>query len=253
MSVRIPLIAANWKLHKTLAEAHDFLEKFREDLKLQDVDVVIAPSFLCLHSMAVALQASPIHLAAQNVYFEEKGAFTGEVSPAMLHDAGCHYVIIGHSERRAIFGEDDQLINQKVRAAFKSNLIPILCIGESLEQRQNGETEAVLERQLRANLEGVVPNQAAKLVVAYEPIWAIGTGQTASSDDAQAGCAFVRKVVEDIFNSDIAKSVRVQYGGSVKPDNARELLSQPDIDGALVGGASLEPDSFKAIMLAALA
>jgi len=252
LSVRIPLIAANWKLHKTLSEAHDFLDKFRQELKLQDVDVVIAPSFLGLHSMAIALQGTPIHLAAQNVYFEEKGAFTGEVSAGMLHDVGCHYAIVGHSERRAIFGEDDAMINQKVRVVFKNNLIPILCIGESLEQRENGETESVLERQLKANLNGVVPNQASKLVIAYEPIWAIGTGKTASSEDAQAGCKFVRDVIDDMFNSDVSRSLRIQYGGSVKPANARELLSQPDIDGALVGGASLDPIDFEAIVRSAL-
>src|SRR5574337_604796 len=200
--MRIPLITANWKMHKTVEEAQQFVQKFRPSLKwLGEVDVVIAPPFTALAAVAQALQGLPAHLAAQNVHHEAKGAFTGEISPAMLHELGCRYVIVGHSERRALFGETDALINLKVKAAFKHDLIPILCVGESLEQRQQGQTQAVLERQLRADLEGVMPNQAAKLVVAYEPIWAIGTGKTATPEDAQAGCAFAREVVVQMFNA----------------------------------------------------
>lgn len=251
--MRIPLIAANWKMHKTIEEAQRFVERLRPGLKgIREVDVTIAPPFTALIAVAQASSGLPIHLAAQNVHPQSKGAFTGEISPVMLRDLGCHYVIVGHSERRTLFAESDALVNLKVKAAFKHDLIPILCVGESLEQRQEGKTHGVLESQLRAALQGVSTAHAAKLVVAYEPIWAIGTGQTATPQDAQAGCAFIRQVVASLFNESVAQSLRVQYGGSVKPDNARDLLSQPDVDGALVGGASLDSSDFARIVRAAM-
>jgi len=251
--MRIPLIAANWKMHKTIEEAQRFIEKLRPALKgVREVDIAIAPPFTALIAVAQASSGLPIHLAAQNVHPEAKGAFTGEISPVMLRDIGCHYVIVGHSERRTLFAETDALVNLKVKAAFKHDLIPILCVGESLEQQQEGKTETVLETQLRADLQGVPPAGASKLVVAYEPIWAIGTGQTATAQDAQAGCSFIRQVVALLFNENVAQALRVQYGGSVKPDNARDLLSQPDVDGALVGGASLDPNDFAQIVRAAI-
>lgn len=253
MSTRVPLVCANWKMHKTVAQARDFLEKFRPALKgLREVDVALAPPFTALAALAAASQALPLQLAAQNLYPEPQGAFTGEISPLMLRELGCHYVIVGHSERRVHFGESDAFVRRKVRAAFAHGLIPILCVGEREEERAAGQTEAVLSAQVRAALEGLPPAQAAKLVIAYEPVWAIGTGKTATPQDAQAGCAFVRSVVEASFNGDVAASLRVQYGGSVKPDNAAALLAQPDVDGALVGGASLDPHAFAAIVRAAV-
>jgi len=252
LTVRIPLIAANWKMNKTVEQARAFVTKLRPALQgLRETDVVLAPPATALEALADALRGSAIQLVAQNVYPEEQGAFTGELSPAMLEQVGCAYVIVGHSERRTLFAEDDALINRKVRAVFAHDLVPILCVGESLEQRQAGQTQRVIETQLQENLNGVLPHDAAKLVVAYEPLWAIGTGQTATPEDAQAGCAFVRGVVAEVFSERVAAALRVQYGGSVKPDNARELLHQNDIDGALVGGASLDPDSFAQIALSA--
>jgi triosephosphate isomerase len=253
MMSRIPLIAANWKMHKTVEESLQFIEAFRPMAKTAgEVDIVIAPPFTALYAIAQVLSDSPIQLAGQNLYHEAQGAFTGEISPAMLQELHCFYVIVGHSERRSMFGDDDEVVNRKLKVVFDNNMIPILCVGETLEQREAGDTNAVLERQLRAALTGVVPHQAAKLVVAYEPVWAIGTGKTASSDDAQSGCAFVRSVIDDVFNGDVSNSLRVQYGGSVKPDNTRDLMSQPDIDGALVGGASLDSESFSGIVQGAL-
>jgi len=249
--IRIPLIVANWKMHKTVAQAQYFIEQLRPYIKgLRNVDVALAPSFTALAALAERLADLPVQLAAQNVHPEPQGAFTGEISPDMLKELGCHYVIVGHSERRALFGEDDATVKLKLKAVFENALIPILCVGESLEQRQAGQTEAVLERQLRGALDGAAAGDIPKLVVAYEPIWAIGTGQTATPEDAQTGCAFVRGVVESLY-AGTAEIVRVQYGGSVKPGNAKTLMSQPDIDGALVGGASLDADDFAAIVQAA--
>lgn len=249
--MRVPLIVANWKMHKTVAQARYFVEQFRPFAKgLRNVDVALAPPFTALAAVAEGLVGLPVQLAAQNVYPKPCGAFTGEIAPDMLKELGCHYVIVGHSERRALFGENDAVVNLKLKAVFDNALIPILCVGESLEQRQAGQTEVVLERQLRGALDGIASADIPKLVVAYEPIWAIGTGQTATPEDAQAGCAFVRGVVQALYG-EAAKSVRVQYGGSVKPGNAKTLMSQPDIDGALVGGASLEAEEFAAIVQAA--
>lgn len=250
--IRIPLIVANWKMYKTVAQARYFIEQFRPYTKgMRNVNVALAPPFTALAAVAEGLVDLPLQLAAQNVHPEPFGAFTGEISPDMLKELGCHYVIVGHSERRALFGENDATVNLKLKAVLDNALIPILCVGESLEQRQAGQTQAVVEGQLRGALEGVAAGDIPKFVVAYEPIWAIGTGQTATPEDAQAGCAFVRGVVGSLYGQ-AAEIVRVQYGGSVKPSNAKTLMSQPDIDGALVGGASLEADDFAAIVQAAV-
>ncbi len=247
--IRIPLIAANWKMHKTVAQAQYFIEQFRPYIKgLRNVDVALAPPFTALAALAERLVDLPVHLAAQNVHPEPQGAFTGEISPDMLKELGCHYVIVGHSERRALFGEDDATVKLKLRAVFENALIPILCVGESLEQRQAGQTEAVLERQLRGALDGTAAGDILKLVVAYEPIWAIGTGVTATADQAQEAHAFIRSLMRKMFGEAVAKRARIQYGGSVKPNNARELMSLPDVDGALVGGASLEVRNFADII-----
>ncbi len=249
MGVRIPLIAANWKMHKTTAEARAFVSRFLPAVQgLRECDVVLAPPHTALAAVGDALRGGPVQLAAQNVHPEPQGASTGEVSVELVRELGCRYAPVGHSARRALFGEDDALVQRKLRAVVAAGLAPILCVGESLAQRQAGETEAVLARQLKAGLEGITPEQAAVLVVAYEPIWAIGTGQTATPDDAQAGCAFARGVVEELFGAKAAGALRVQYGGSVKA----ELLAQPDVDGALVGGASLDPASFAGIVRAAV-
>lgn len=247
--MRTPLIAANWKMHKTRSDARSFLLAFKPSVaSIEDVDIAIAPPFPSLETVAELIADTPIGLAAQNVHPEPEGAFTGEVAPAMLADLACRYVIVGHSERRELFGEEDAFVNRKLHALYEHELTPILCVGESLEQREAYETEAVLQRQLRDGLEGLSSDHVAQLVVAYEPIWAIGTGETASPDDAETGARFIRGQIADLFDDDVAQSVRIQYGGSVKPTNADELMSQPNVDGALVGGAALDPEAFARII-----
>lgn len=243
--LRTPLIAANWKMHKTRAEAQAFVKSFLPAVAaVAGVEIALAPPFTALDVVSEALGSSDVKLAAQDMHPEPQGAFTGEISPMMLHELGCEYVILGHSERRAHFHEDDAFISKKLQAAYEHDLTPILCVGETLEQRRAGETEAVLEGQLRADLDGLAPGRVARLVVAYEPIWAIGTGGTAAPDDAEAGARFIRELVAELYDRETAESLRVQYGGSVKPANAYELMSQRNVDGALVGGASLDPNSF---------
>lgn len=247
--MRTPLIAANWKMHKTRPEARSFLLAFRPQIDSVDtVDVAVAPPFPLLGTVAELIADTPIALAAQNVHPDLEGAFTGEVSPVMLKELACGYVIVGHSERREIFGEDDAFVNRKLHALYKHQLTPILCVGESLEQREANETEVVLERQLREGLEGLTADQVARLVIAYEPIWAIGTGRTASPDDAESGARFIREQIVKLYDDETARAVRIQYGGSVKPTNAYELMSQKNVDGALVGGASLDPEAFAGIV-----
>ena len=246
---RTPLVAANWKMHKTLGEARAFLREFLPRTQgVKGVEIAIAPPFTALAAVSEALQGTSVRLAAQNMHPEPQGAYTGEISPVMLRDVGCHYVIIGHSERRQHFGEDDAFINRKLLAAFEHGLVPILCVGETLEERRAGQTERVLERQLKGALQGAPREHVQRLVIAYEPVWAIGTGETASPDDAQQGARFLRDLVAKLYDETTAQSVRVQYGGSVKPDNARALMAQPDVDGALVGGASLDPEQFAQIV-----
>jgi triosephosphate isomerase len=243
--MRKPIIAGNWKMHKTVGEAIDFVTRLQHEIgRVQGVEVVVAPSFVALAPVAERLKGGKIALAAQDVFWEDKGAYTGEVSPLMLKDVGCRYVIIGHSERRAYFGEIDEMVNKKVKAALSHALSPIICVGELLQERERGGTFSVVERQLKGGLEGVNVDAALPIVIAYEPIWAIGTGKTASPEQAQEVHSFIRRLLGDTFSPAQANEIRIQYGGSVKPDNIDELMAQPDIDGALVGGASLNVDSF---------
>ena len=250
--MRKKIIAANWKMNNTVAETESFLESFRLEVEeVTGVEIVIAPPFTALAKLSDLLGGSQkIRLGAQNFYFEKSGAYTGEISAAMLRELFVKYVILGHSERRQIFGETDAFINQKVLAAHASELKPILCVGETLAQREAGQEKQVLETQLRGSLAGVTPDQLLDTVIAYEPVWAIGTGKTATSAQAQDAHAHTRAVIAELSDQATADKVRIQYGGSVKPSNARELLHQPDIDGALVGGASLEARSFAEIIKA---
>ena len=246
--MRKPVIAGNWKLYKTSSEAADLVNSLSPLVKHNTtVEIIVAPVFTVLAKVASALSGTTIHLAGQNCFWEEEGAFTGEVSPKMLQDAGCSHVIIGHSERRQYFGESDETVNRKVRAAIASGLKVLLCIGETLEEREADKTFVVLKRQLLAGLAGINRDLVIQVIVAYEPVWAIGTGRTASDNQAQEAHNFIRNCLADLHDKEAAESIRILYGGSVKPENIRGLMSQPDIDGALVGGASLKADSFAAI------
>ena len=239
-------------MHTDLAEATILVEGIKAALAEGEVsrEVVVCPPFTGLSTVADLIEDTVVRLGAQNMYFEPKGAFTGEVSPLMLTDVGCHYVILGHSERREYFSESDALINQKIKAAFQYDLIPILCVGESLAQREANETQSFIDSQLTAGLEGLTAEQVSQMVIAYEPIWAIGTGKTATAEQAGEVCTAIRAKVAALFDAATAEALRIQYGGSVKGSNAKEILSQPDIDGALVGGASLKADDFMAIIKA---
>lgn len=250
--MRKQIIAGNWKMHTDLAEATILVEGIKAALAEGEVsrEVVVCPPFTGLSTVADLIEDTDVRLGAQNMYFEPKGAFTGEVSPLMLTDVGCHYVILGHSERREYFSESDALINQKIKAAFQYDLIPILCVGESLAQREANETQSFIVSQLTAGLEGLTAEQVSQMVIAYEPIWAIGTGKTATAEQAGEVCTAIRAKVAALFDAATAEALRIQYGGSVKGSNAKEILSQPDIDGALVGGASLKADDFMAIIKA---
>ena len=250
--MRKQIIAGNWKMHTDLAEATILVEGIKAALAEGEVsrEVVVCPPFTGLSTVADLIEETDVRLGAQNMYFEPKGAFTGEVSPLMLTDVGCHYVILGHSERREYFSESDALINQKIKAAFQYDLIPILCVGESLAQREANETQSFIDSQLTAGLEGLTAEQVSQMVIAYEPIWAIGTGKTATAEQAGEVCTAIRAKVAALFDAATAEALRIQYGGSVKGSNAKEILSQPDIDGALVGGASLKADDFMAIIKA---
>lgn len=250
--MRKQIIAGNWKMHTDLAGATILVEGIKAALAEGEVsrEVVVCPPFTGLSTVADLIEDTDVRLGAQNMYFEPKGAFTGEVSPLMLTDVGCHYVILGHSERREYFSESDALINQKIKAAFQYDLIPILCVGESLAQREANETQSFIDSQLTAGLEGLTAEQVSQMVIAYEPIWAIGTGKTATAEQAGEVCTAIRAKVAALFDAATAEALRIQYGGSVKGSNAKEILSQPDIDGALVGGASLKADDFMAIIKA---
>jgi len=243
--MRTPFFAANWKMYKTVHEAVVFTKEFRRLIKdVEGIDIVLAPPFTAIHAVAEAARNSDIAVAGQDVYWEKEGAFTGEVSPAMLKEAGAEYVVIGHSERRRMFGETDATVNRKVAAATAAGLVPIACIGETLEEREAGRTLAVLDRQIKDGFDGFSATQLAALVVAYEPVWAIGTGRNATPEQAQEAHAHVRGRLRSWFGVEAAEHCRILYGGSVKPDNIATLRAQPDVDGALVGGASLDPRSF---------
>ncbi|WP_028308019.1 triose-phosphate isomerase [Desulfitibacter alkalitolerans] len=243
--MRRPVIAGNWKMHKTSHEAQEFIEKLAANLKgVEEADVIVAPAFTSLEAAVKAAQGSQIKIAAQNMHWENKGAYTGEISPAMLRDLGVTHCIIGHSERRQYFAETDHTVNKKVRAALDNEIIPIVCVGEILEEREKGDTFNVVEKQTKAALEGLTSTQVAELILAYEPVWAIGTGKTSSADDAQEVITKIREIIANDFGRESAGRVRIQYGGSVKPENIKGFMEQSDIDGALVGGASLEVDSF---------
>jgi triosephosphate isomerase len=243
------LIAGNWKMNTRHASA-SALAKGVVNAVGEDpaVDVALCPPSVYLSNVADAVAGTPVGLGAQNLYAADDGAFTGEVNAGMLTDVGCRYVILGHSERRALMGETDEQVNQKLNAAMAGNLIPIVCVGETLEDREAGRTEQVVETQIRGSLKGLDEVRAAGIVVAYEPVWAIGTGRTATPEQAEEVHAFIRQLLGQLFSEDAAAQIRIQYGGSVKPGNAKELLGQPNIDGALVGGASLKVDDFVGII-----
>ncbi len=243
--MRRPLLAGNWKMHTTVLDAYLLVAEIGKcSAGLKDRDVLLAPPYIALHAVSSVLHDSDIIVASQNVCWEENGAFTGEISPTMVKAVGGTAAIIGHSERRQIFHEDDEMINKRLRGALKFGLMPILCIGETLEEREGENTFAILEGQLRKGLAGASSEDMGRTVIAYEPVWAIGTGKTATKEQAQEVHAFIRKLLAEMFEKDIADSVRILYGGSVKPDNVDELMAQPDIDGALVGGAALDAESF---------
>jgi triosephosphate isomerase len=243
--MRSPFICANWKMYKTVADAVKYVKEFRGLVKdIADVEVVVAPTFTALHAAAEAARNSNVVIAAQDLYWEREGAFTGEISAPMIRDAGAEYVIVGHSERRTLFGETDASVNRKAHAAFAAGLTPIVCIGETLDQRERGETFAVLDRQITQGLDGLSMEQMAMLVMAYEPVWAIGTGRTATPAQAGEAHGHIRGRLRQWFGAEAADQCHVIYGGSVKPENARELTTQPDVDGALVGGASLDVRAF---------
>jgi triosephosphate isomerase (TIM) len=247
--MRRPIIVGNWKMHKTISEAVALVQALTSSVvDIHDVDVGVAPPFTALQAVAEALQDSSIVVVAQNMHWEAQGAFTGEVSPGMLSEAGCRRVIIGHSERRQYFGETDETVNKKLHAALAAHLDPIVCIGETLAQRDSNTTFAVLEQQIRRGLEGIAAEGMDRLVIAYEPIWAIGTGKTATPAQAQEVHAFIRGLVEKLHGKALAEELRIQYGGSVNAGNIQALMTQPDVDGALVGGASLDVSSFAQIV-----
>ncbi|MGA9526024.1 MAG: triose-phosphate isomerase [Myxococcaceae bacterium] len=252
MVSRKPIVAGNWKMNKTVAEALGLVRDVRDLVaNVQDVEVVLAPPFTAIEPVHRALEESNIGVAGQNCHWEPSGAFTGEISAGMLKEAGCRYVIVGHSERRQYFGETDETVNRRAHAVLREGLHPIICVGETLAEREAGKTLEVVSRQLKGALAGFNTGEVLRTVIAYEPVWAIGTGRTATSDQAQEVHAHIRESLIELFDRPSANAVRIQYGGSVKADNAAEIMSKPDVDGALVGGASLKPSDFAAIVRAA--
>lgn len=243
--MRKPLMAGNWKMHKNIPEAIAMVKELKPLISdVKDVDVLICPVFTAIYPLANEAKGSNIQIGAQNVYWEPKGAFTGEIAVSMLSDAGCSFVIIGHSERRQYFAETDETVNKRTKATLDANLIPIVCVGETLQERESNNTFNVIEKQVRDGIKKFSKEEAEKIVIAYEPVWAIGTGKTATPQQAQDVHEFIRKIYSEMYGADIADKVRILYGGSVKPDNVSELMKQKDIDGGLVGGASLEASSF---------
>ena len=249
------LIVGNWKMNKSVKEAISFIQEFKKLVKNNKVDIVICPPFTLLHEMRKSIKNTKIKLGAQNMHFEDSGAYTGDISPLMLKEIGCEYVILGHSERREFFGEDNTLISKKVIAAIKHSLKPILCIGETLEQRTGGQAKSVIETQLKDCLKNIKNDQISKVSIAYEPVWAISRGdpshKAATSEDAEKGHKLIREVLAKMYGGNIAKNIRIIYGGSMKPENAKELMAMPNIDGGLVGNASLNAKSFAEIVNAA--
>lgn len=246
--MRKPVIVGNWKMNKTPSQAKELLNAIKEKELDSEVEAGVCVPAIDLTLASEILEGTNIKFGGQNMYFEEEGAFTGEISPLMLNDIKANYVILGHSERRDIFGECDKLINKKVLSAFAHNLTPILCCGESLEEREANKQEEKVKSQITADLKDVSEDLVEKMIIAYEPIWAIGTGKTASADDAEAMCAYIRNLIADLYTKETAEKVRIQYGGSVKPSNVKELMAKENIDGALVGGASLKADDFAALV-----
>jgi len=243
--MRRPIIAGNWKMHKTIQEAVDIAVALkRKFYTFSEADIVICPPFTALAKVYDQIIDSNIMLGAQDVYWEPEGAFTGEISPGMLKDAGCRYVIVGHSERRNIFGETDEDVNKKLCAVLRHAMVPIFCVGEKIEERDNGMTFEVLEKQLKRGLKDLTKDDVIRIVIAYEPVWAIGTGRTATPQQAQEAHRFIREFIERNYDRETALKLRIQYGGSVKPENIAQLMAQEDVDGALVGGASLDVNSF---------
>ena len=243
------LIAGNWKMNLELSSALALAEGLKKEAQsITTVDIAVCPPSVYLQPIAAALKGTNIGVGAQNVYFEKDGAFTGEISCGMLKDVGCQYVILGHSERRHVLHESSEMVNVKVLAALKAGLVPIVCVGELLAEREAGTTDLVVRRQFEGSLSGVSAEDMKKVVIAYEPVWAIGTGKVATPEQAEEVHAALRKVIEERYNTDVAETVRIQYGGSVKADNAKDILSKPNVDGALVGGASLKVDSFMGII-----
>ena len=246
---RLPFMAGNWKMNKTVGEAIDLVRELKAAISgVKAVEVAVAPPFTALYAVRKELDGSSIGLAAQNLYWEEKGAFTGEVSPLMLKEVGCHYVIIGHSERRQFFGETDETVNRRIKAALAQGLKVIFCIGETLKEREEGKTFPVIEKQVEGGLKGLSDKEMKNMVIAYEPVWAIGTGKTATPEQAEEVHRFIRGKIEKLYSREVSEEIRIQYGGSVTPENVKGLMNQPDIDGALVGGASLKAESFSKIV-----
>ncbi|GGJ29620.1 MULTISPECIES: triose-phosphate isomerase [Paenibacillus] len=246
--MRTPIIAGNWKMFKTVPEAQAFIEGIKGKAEVEGVESVICAPFTNLPALVEAVKGTSIKIGAQNLHFEDNGAFTGEISGVMLKDLGVDYVIIGHSERRQYFAETDEIVNKKAHAAFRHGLTPIVCVGEKLEEREADQTKDVCKVQTEGALAGLSEEQAKATVIAYEPIWAIGTGKSSTSADANEVISYIRGVVKDLYNEEVANAVRIQYGGSVKPENVKEYMGQSDIDGALVGGASLQPESYIALV-----
>jgi triosephosphate isomerase len=248
-SKRRPIIAGNWKMNKTTAEARDLASKLAPLVSgVKDREIVLAPTFTSLQTVGEAIKGTNMVLAAQNIFWEDKGAFTGEISAEMLLDLGCKYVIIGHSERRQYFSETDETVNKKVKQALKKGLLPIMCVGETLAEREAGRLNEVINRQVNGGLKDIGAEDMKKVVIAYEPVWAIGTGKTATPEQANEVHSLIRQKVQALYSAEISGGLRIQYGGSVTPDNVSSLMAKPDIDGALVGGASLKPESFAALV-----
>ena len=246
---RVPFIAGNWKMNKTVGEAIALVRELKDSLSgVRGVEVAVSPPFTALYAVCKELEGSSIHLVAQNLYWEEKGAFTGEVSPIMLKEVGCHYVIIGHSERRQFFGETDETVNRRIKATLAQGLKVIFCIGETLNEREGGKTFSVIERQVEGGLKGFKDEEIENMVIAYEPVWAIGTGKTATPEQAEEVHRFIREKLEKLYSEEVSDKIRIQYGGSVTPENVKGLMGQKNIDGALVGGASLKAESFSKIV-----